>query len=115
MKRRLREAQERIDTAERHYAIAAQEYARVLAERDATARMLAQAEDIIRRLQDDAARRRDQSADVRRAQVEASIHRDHAAALEERLEAAREEVAWWHREHSACERAQQLIEHEEAS
>ena len=78
---------------------------RLIKERDATARLLVQAEDVIRDLT-----KQTRHADVTRLRVELAIKDDVIRALEDRLEQARAAEAYCEREHSPLVRRQQLVE-----
>ena len=81
---------------------------RLTRERDAWAARCADAEDTVRSLRDLLAR--NDSVAVAALRREAAMLRETVAALDARNDSARREIAWWHDNHGACERARQMIE-----
>ena len=100
--------------------VAARQLDRVVAEvndlrarQEATARLLAGAEDVIRELQD--RRRLADPTEMRRLRTRVRLQDDVIKALEERLESARREIEHWEREFGPVARARALAERDGAA
>lgn len=101
---RARAAEQRAEALGHALRAAVVETQRIVDEQVATARLLAQAEDVVRRLQDDARRH----PDVRSLRTELRIKDDVIAAMDERLRAAERAQLHCDAEHSPLVRVRAL-------